>query len=252
MDHYFPVAMDKIESFLADPIQVCKIFFVCRSKTTFLEAIQHKTTLEKVFPNRHQHLRNVIYALPTLKTKSGTNACTACKSTLTAIIALLKLNITGEGLTKGLTILVCTKIMPGSITPSCNDFMGLYLDAVIEMTLNELIKVGPDQICKDLKACNATSSLDSSLSVMNLNDPSSAACDACQLVSVFLVDEFKDPGFQQDVLSFVKNLVCAKEKSTEAQCSSMVDQYIPYIMQVICDFLSRKTFCHFLHMCPAN
>jgi len=249
LDHYFPIAMAKIETYLSDPYQVCTTFFVCRSSNRWQDVLQHKVPLKTVYGiNRHHHLQRTLSTLPRLQTKSGDDAgCLACTISITSIIAILNQPFILNETTYGLITLVCTKIMPSSITPSCNDFMGYYLKAVLEMTINNWT---PDQICTKFKACNATSL--QSFKAMTVQDQSTTACEACQTITNFLNTEFQQQSFQQEVLSFVKSLVCTHSSTTEAQCSSMVDQYVPVLMQYICDYLSRNTFCLALHICPAT
>jgi len=251
LDEYFPVAMNKIETFLEDPIQVCTTFFVCRSSNKWQDVLTHKAPLKSLKQflsnNRHHRVFKVLNTLPRLQTKSGDDAgCLACEISLTSIMAILNQPAIRKKVSDELTTLICVKILPSPITPSCNVFLGQFLNPVVEMTVNEWT---PDQICTKFKACPSTSSLRSFKS-MTLQQQNAGVCDACQTVTNFLTTEFQQPNFQQDVLSFVKSLVCTHSSTTEAQCSSMVDQYIPFVMQYICDFLSRNTMCSDLHLCP--
>jgi len=248
LDYYFPIAMKKIETYLVDPVQVCTTLSVCRSSNRWQDILAHKMPLKRFLSNnRHHHVLKVFNTLPSLQTKSGTDAgCLACTISITTAIAILNQPAITKQVSNGLTELICVKIMPTDISPSCNAFLWEYLPAVLEMTFNEWT---PDQICTKLKAC--TSSSLQSFKSLTLQQQATSACDACQTVTNFLISEFQQPNFQQDVLSLVKSLVCIHSSTTEAQCSSMVDQYIPFVMQYLCDYLSRNTICSLLHLCSA-
>jgi hypothetical protein len=248
LDQYFPVAMNKIETFLADPIQVCTTFFVCRSSNNWRDVFTHKLSLKKFLSNnRHHRVLKVLNTLPRLQTKSGTDAgCLACEISITSAVAILNQPAILNEVTQQAITLICSKILPSAITPSCNDFLGQYLSPVLFMTINEWT---PDQICTKFKACPIGSL--QSFKAMTVQQQNTNVCDACQTVTSFLNNELQQPNFQQEVLSFVKSLVCSHSSSMEAQCSSLVDQYIPFIMQHICDYLSRNAMCTDLHLCPA-
>jgi len=253
LDYYFPIAMKKIETYLADPVQACTTLSVCRSSNRWQDILMnkmaHKMPLKKFLSNNgHHHVLKVFNTLPSLQTKSGTDAgCLACTISITTAIAILNQPAITKQVSNGLTELICVKIMPSDISPSCNAFLWEYLPAVLEMTFNEWT---PDQICTKLKAC--TSSSLQSFKSLTLQQQATSACDACQTVTNFLISEFQQPNFQQDVLSLVKSLVCAHSGTTEAQlkCDSYVDSFGPYILvDSVPIWLSN--LCPFLHLCPA-
>jgi len=249
LDQYFPVAMKKIETFLADPVQVCTTFFVCQSSNKWQDVLTHKAPLKNFLSNnRHHHVLKVLNTLPRLQTKSGGDtSCLACTISITSIVAILNQPKILAEVTKELQELVCVKIMPSPITPSCNVFLGQYLNPVLFMTVNEWT---PDQICTKFKACTTTSLR--SIKSMSLQEQNTGACEACQTITGFLTNEFQQPNFQQEVLSFVKSLVCS-HSSAEAQlkCGSYVDAFGPYII-VDSVPIWLANLCNELHLCPAN
>jgi len=244
----------------SDPIGMCKSISICQSAPSSLQNVEHKALpLKELISqrlNRLHSLNHVLFTkLPNLKTPSGSAAgCEACKISLTTLDALLNTPTILKCVSFGLTELVCMKILPAPLNASCWDFLDLYsgfgyLPAVIEMTVNEWT---PDQICTKMKACSASTSLLKQITVPKQQLASTGGCQACQTVTNFLTNEFQQQAFQQDIVDLIKSLICSHGSSTEAQCSSMVNQYIPFLMEQLTDFMSRDSFCSFLHLCPSS
>lgn len=56
-------------------------------------------------------------------------------------------------MSNGITTLVCNDILPSSLKAGCDDFLGIYLNAAIELTVTEW---SPTEICADIHACQSS------------------------------------------------------------------------------------------------
>jgi hypothetical protein len=83
--------------------------------------------------------------------KSGMMACTFCKIGATGIITYYG-DDTGAmpALANNVKDTVCNNVLPKAYQPDCLDFLGLYLEPVMIMTLKQ---VNPDMVCDILKLC---------------------------------------------------------------------------------------------------
>lgn len=229
VDAYFPILVNKFfDSW--DPKTTCGTLKLCSAPPTL-----------KLNRPGHPHLDRLVTSI--LSVNGFDTGCWACKNVFDDLISLLSTDYILGLLKDDIKELVCGKILPGSLEPGCNDFLDIYMEAAIVLTIHEYT---PTQICTALHACNSTSL--QRLATMT-QAQSSAGCDACKIGTKILAHELQNPKVQQEVINLLTEGCDLLPADAADKCGDFVIKFVPFGLGLLADFFSRQDVCTIMHAC---
>lgn len=117
------------------------------------------------------------------------------------------------------------------------------------MTLDE---INTRQICQDFHLCSPHELREIRRNRENLSWKNEVVCDACKTMADFLKYECRQRSFQQALADEIKHVCDLVPSSYAQQCDNVVDQYVPYVLQMLVQELNPNTICPELHMCATS
>jgi hypothetical protein len=183
-----------------------------------------------------------------LHTTKGMNVgCVMCKFSIGTLVDAIKDDPSIlDGIANDLKE-IC-KIMPQeTIRPGCVDFLNVYAKSVIILTLDE---INSQQICQDFHLCSSHELREIRENANNLQWKNEVVCEACKTMADFLKFECQQRSFQESVTNEVKQVCDVMPGSIATSCDNLMDQYVPYVIQLLVNELDPYTICPELHLCP--
>jgi len=181
-----------------------------------------------------------------------------CHYVVTYLDTVLKTNKSEEAIEAALKK-VCT-ILPSKERAQCQEFVKTYGPVLAELIAE---MADPDTVCRYLGVCQVTSPKETTTNkpvtysnhdyVRLPNEPTPYTCTICQ----FIISRMKHFAAlnksAEEVLALLKkscdlfSVINLKE-----QCESFLDQYGPYIIQMISSDVQPKVACQSLELCEKN
>jgi hypothetical protein len=256
VDEYFPALVQELEQLLNDPKGLCQMLGLCQGNKLAIQSLllmpanrQGTPKLPSPFQPVIQSVRleSFMRMLSNLQTKQGNNvACLLCEMGLGGLINYVKDDDTlQQKVANGIQDVVCNKVLPTDYKPGCNDFVGLYLKSVLYMTLEQL---DADKICDDLHACTAFDVR--TLQTATPQMKSELVCESCELAAEFLKYELGDKTFQDEVVTELKKVCTVLPQSYNQQCVTLMEFYVPQVLEMLDDQLEPKKACTEVELCP--
>lgn len=250
LDQYLPILLKELDSILSQPKDVCSSLSLCSSKEASasgfhllrqrgISSLKTKPGMKQLYMMKHIFSR--------LQTSMGFNvSCLVCEASLDVLLGTLEnSNETLWSMAGGLRSEVCG-LFPTADQNPCNDFMGIYLEPVIVLTLEQLSGMG---ICQAIQVC--TNSETNSRLGTSANELASYSCEACRLSSNFFQFQLQQKAFQEDISDLFKEACKALPEKSSGQCQNIIDVYARYILGNIVAFYARPDImCSALSMCP--
>jgi saposin len=249
VDAYFPLLVSEIDQLLSNPVQTCTDIGLCNTKTIQVAGLQ-------LFPSRigkvtlhHQKktaIMNFINRMKRIQTRTGAStSCSLCVFSVNALLATLKadpqlLQSWATGLQQ-----IC-RAFPTELQAGCNDFLGIYMEPVLRVTIDS---ISGQEVCQLLQACPASTG-----AMVSVQRPATAnnavVCESCRLVAGFLKTEFQQPDFQNEIKEELKTICDFIPGQYATQCDAVLDDYIPQVFQMVIARLDPDTICPEMKMCP--
>jgi len=214
--------------------------------------------------------------------KTNKAECVLCEFAITLLSKTIKQNATQKELMDDLRY-VCNKEIPASIRDQCNQFVDNYGEQVIEQIINEL---DPVQICTQINLCPAKKLFGSEglykkiprihlkkteMNLINLKpakpthivsddfklfsekqDKESLSCTLC-IYTAELADNFLKKNKTQEEIETELRMVCNFfPKNLEAECGAFINEYGPYVIELIAADLEPEDVCAKMKFCGAS
>ncbi|TGZ67772.1 hypothetical protein CRM22_004618 [Opisthorchis felineus] len=258
--------MSQIRMSLKDPSQQAKIKEnidreVCSPLPTFLRTMCSNAVNEH-FDEMMEHLDKVdlkkICAMfgmppdylqkmspPSIPTASIPGVCKVCELVVAKVIEMTLRGATEKQITEALDK-VCHLIPPGPYEMRCETFVEQFGAKIV----TEIIAgSAPGFICTSLGVCTPVRSTPTAM-VPPVQPIGDTYCDTCKLLVTMIEHQLVQNETEDQVKELLKSLCKVLPSSYTEECMSLVDRYLPVVM----DYLTRKVkpeeVCKAIQLCP--
>lgn len=258
---------------------VCETIGVCDQPKQIEEFLKHSLHSNQVLTGAEETKVNQVST-----GEKAHSQCILCEFSVNLLQKYVLKNTTQEEAKSALKKL-CNKEMPANLRTECSQFVDVYGEQVIELIINDL---DPEAVCKQVGLCEKTKEVKRKLlgserlyeklpkvgltktSVQWVSmkpaklvhsvgedlkifeerkDKETMSCTLCIYVAQ-LTDNFLKKNKTQDEIEEELKLVCNYfPTKLNAQCQSFVDEYGPYVVQLIADDLEPEAVCEELNLC---
>jgi saposin len=156
--------------------------------------------------------------------------CVLCEYVISTLALKIKDNSTEEEI-KAEVEHICT-YLPRTVTKKCEEFVDTYGDLIISYLAQQM---DPEQICTELKLCKSPAHV------------SFTRCELCRLVRDYIAIKMRDSNFEKNAVEIAKRDFCSKLMSKREECTEMVEDYGPYILELV--KRNEENICGILNMC---
>jgi saposin len=251
---YWPLVVQEVDALLSNPESACSEIGLCASR--IFNARGHKLTPSRrgkvtLHAERNSHVLAFIRRLTRIQTREGASTgCSVCVYSVGVMLETLKLDPDllkswAEGIQN-----ICTEF-PTAMQPGCNDFLSIYLEPVLRVTVNS---VSPRKVCTMVKACtSSTYESRFEYQVLRASRPrvgSEIVCESCKLLAEFLKTECANPDFQTEVKNELKQICNFVPGQYADTCEQLIESYIPQLFNLAETELDPNTICPELSLCP--
>jgi saposin len=252
IDTYFPMLIQELLALLGSPEQVCAELGLCNTRTLTVHALQlfppskGRVTLHR---SRESHLLRFFRRMGRIQTRMGKNTgCTICLYSVDALLETVKndpqiLESWAAGLEN-----VC-KVFPTELQPGCDDFLGIYLEPALRVTVDS---VTSREVCDMVHACSATKFEAAILHHQTGRVNSEIACESCKLLAEFLKTELGQQSVQDELKEELKQVCNFVPGKYVDQCDEIVNDYVPYAINLLLTELDPNTLCPELRLCSPH
>ncbi|KAK3744542.1 hypothetical protein RRG08_056678 [Elysia crispata] len=174
----------------------------------------------------------------TIKQDSDGELCELCKYLVNYIDEYLQKNSTEEQIEKFLDN-VCS-ILPSELNQTCRNLIEQYGPALVKLLVQGL---DPTHACTSVGLCK-------SMKVKMVESDSDVGCAVCEMVMHQLDSIIGDKATAAEVEAGLERVCSLLPESVRAKCAAYVDEYTPFILQVIAAEIKPKEVCSLLKLCP--
>jgi len=250
VDAYFPVIVYDIDQKLSNPDQTCTNLGLCKTGSFLIKGLLFfPPTFRKVRQiqqPKNSELMHFMNRMGRVQTRSGSSTgCTVCVYSFTAILDTLKfdrqlLQSWADGIQN-----IC-KMFPTDLQPGCNDFLSIYLEPVLRVTIDS---ISARDICNLLHACSSSKFERPLLRAQPKGVNGPIVCESCRLLAEFLKNQFQDKSFRDEIQQEIKYICDLVPGVYADQCDNIVDNYIPRMFDSLVAELNPDTACPAMKMC---
>ncbi|PAA81918.1 hypothetical protein BOX15_Mlig034575g1 [Macrostomum lignano] len=203
----------------ANPRQICQLVGLC--------------TTTKMTPPVASLVRKPARASP---------QCLTCEFVMREVEQQLSQNATQTEIESALQQ-VCS-LLPQTVRQECDGFVQQYTPIIIQLLVNGL---SPQRICTVLGLCTQVQQPVSP--VRAKLGATSTACDTCQTVVVYVKSLLKENATEQEIIDTVEKVCNFLPTAERPTCKMFVDQYGPYVIQLLLQDLNPMQVCQLLGLC---
>lgn len=260
---------------------ICETIGVCKKSTHIQEFLKHNNLNDKekvLIGADEKHINQI-------STEVNNDKCVLCEFAVNLLTRVIQKNSTEEEVFDGLKK-VCNKEMPANLRAECNLLVDEYGSQLITLIINNL---DAEVICEQIKLCKKTvhrkllgadklykklPSVHLKKTEMNLVNLKPAkplhtvsdslkifeekkvketmGCTLC-IYTAQLTDNFLKKNKTQDEIEEELKLVCNYfPTKLNAECEAFVNEYGPYVIQLIATDLEPRAVCEELRLCGDN
>ncbi|XP_060081397.1 prosaposin-like [Ylistrum balloti] len=178
-------------------------------------------------------------SLGAAKLQLGTIECEACTALIKAL-SFLESSATVQNTIKNfLENYVCPRL--GSSAAQCKMDVDMYGTAVFQI-LKQILNAG--YLCGKMNLCAAPVPMVTS---------NGALCDVCNTIATEVDSLLKNQEFQAEIMSQLDSIICTRlSGNLIAECKNFVDEYTPFVLDLLAGELNPATFCKDLGVCSAK
>lgn len=234
VDKYEPVIWDNVLKLMADPKQVCTALGLCDSKKS--KKVDAKLVTSSL-PLKN-HLKTIlapvlVAAKPkhtVIKSKSikASAECILCEFVMKELDSILQENATQQEIEDALNK-VCS-LLPSTIATECQQFVGQYASAIIELLAQEL---DPSMVCTTLGLCTSNEHNKVVEKPATFVPESNETCQICEFVMTYLKNLLADNDTKQEILNLLKEVCSVLPSQLSSECNEIVSEYGPAILNLI-------------------
>ncbi|XP_030059280.1 prosaposin isoform X2 [Microcaecilia unicolor] len=224
---------------LKQPKDICCIFGICPDSKS--------VPLQTLVPAKVRHtVKENTAKKNTLLLVKDLSLCVVCELVMKEVVNLLQNNKTEERIKEVLDH-VC-EFIPEPYGDQCVDFVNQYLNAIIQILLQE---TSPKFMCEMLGLCAAnTPFLVERITPEQLR--SGEFCKVCELLMSYL-DIILQKNYTEKMIEDALHKVCNfLPVAQQHQCNQLVAQYADEILQLLLQTLDPGLVCTQLHFCVSE
>jgi saposin len=249
VEQFLPELFQELEQFLQNSKQVCTDLGLCTGQNVLVNGQPlhpADNTNARSVPKTYR-LKSFMTMLGNLQTQKGFSAeCLECEALVATLLGLLESDSVRKGVAADLQKLACDEILPVDFKDGCDDFLGLYLETVLSLTLHEFTA---GQICTMVHLCDSSKSR--AIGRLTATERASEVCESCKSITDFVRSELGDAGFADEIEYGLKKYFCANlPQSVQNLCENVIQTYTPVVLRKVARMLNSETICKDdLHMC---
>jgi saposin len=234
IDRYAPTFFEILASIL-DPASRCKMLRFCPTNPTPAVAAAAPSGDRNV-------MRSAIPAAPekTVTVKISPE-CVLCEFIMRELSSLLAKNATEVEIIAALDK-VCS-LLPSKIEQTCLDFVNTYGPAIIALLRQEL---DPAQVCTLLGLCTKT---DETPVLVEKPVKDAEVCLVCETLVQYAEALLEQNATVTEIETVVKKICNYLPDTMKTQCTHIVDEYGPSIINFIATKYSPKEVCTLVKLC---
>ncbi|PAA73160.1 hypothetical protein BOX15_Mlig011638g1 [Macrostomum lignano] len=170
--------------------------------------------------------------------------CVLCEYIIRELDQMLGSNRTEEAIQSALES-VCS-IMPQTLRTDCDAWVRQYTPIVLQLLSQDL---NPAMVCSVMGLCAGDSErLLSSSTVL----ASTTGCDICQTVILYVKSLLKENATEKEVMDVLEKVCNFMPTQEQSACRSFIEQYTPYIIQLLMQDVDPKQICQTIGLCPKS
>jgi len=171
--------------------------------------------------------------------------CTICTYLVGIAEKWLESNAT-ENRILGVFETACSILPSSGLKSVCRAMIDQYGRELIQLLVN---KENPDAVCQLLKVCPTSAKKATSLTNVKANP---IPCYLCQYVVKNLEAFITANSTEAEILAFAEKLCTVLPSSLQKVCKSLVDVYIPQVLQELVNKENPQTVCSGINLCSTR
>ncbi|XP_055948969.1 uncharacterized protein LOC129981935 isoform X2 [Argiope bruennichi] len=175
--------------------------------------------------------------------------CEGCQYALHFIQNILMSNET-KGKVKEYVKRLCSVFLPQTLAGNCEAFIDEYGDSLLILVAQE---IDPSSMCYKAGLCKSNAiipQLVADVAFPNLNHFQIDECSVCTTVVDYVDKLLEEDDVDKEITHLVEKVCVVLPTSFRDKCSSMLETYGPYILQMIGQVANSKQLCQEIDLCP--
>lgn len=168
--------------------------------------------------------------------------CVLCEYIIRELVTMLGDNRTEASIEYALES-VCS-IMPQTLRTDCDAWVKQYTPIVLQLLSQDL---NPALVCTIMGLCTGDSQLSARVSATRT---SATGCDICQTVIMYVKSLLKENATEQEVMNVLEKVCNFVPTAEQPACRAFIEQYTPYIIQLLLQDVDAKQICQTIGLCP--
>jgi saposin len=174
--------------------------------------------------------------------------CQSCQYALHFVQEQL-MNPDTQGEVKNLLKQVCS-LIPETYGQNCEAFIDEYGSSLLTLIAQE---IDPTTMCFQLKMCsNQTSLIMQKVPQVPLAPFKSDECSVCTTVVDYLGKLLEEDDVDKEITKLVEKVCTVVPASFKAKCSTTIETYGPYLLEMLGQLTDSKLICQDIDMCARS
>jgi len=175
--------------------------------------------------------------------KDGSRKCVMCEFVITTLDSRLKDNATEEEIKEEVEH-ICS-YLPQTVRGKCQTFVETYGEEIIQYLSQE---IDPVDICGRLGLCQPQQQTTTE-AIRNLK---MSRCELCMLVTDYLSTLLEEEDSDKKIDELANKTCAIVPKSYREECTSMIEDYGPYLVSVLQQETDKGKVCAQIQLCPPS
>jgi hypothetical protein len=240
-----PSFFEEMEKFLQNSKQVCLDLHLCtaNAEKSFLPTKTRGIARHRG-PIRVNSFMQMINSLQT-KSPNVYMTCLECELAVDVLLAEINQPAHVETWSTDIREFVCHKL-PASFFAGCEDFVGLYMPSVLQMTLNQF---SANDVCRSLNVCTAEKL--NAIKRLSTSQKSAVACESCKGITALMRRELVDAHLRTEMQHSIEEYLCRDLPSSMTNlCYNLVESHASVFIDKLVEYVNSPTICKDdLHKC---
>ncbi|KAI3387470.1 hypothetical protein SNEBB_005919 [Seison nebaliae] len=212
--------------------EICEILKMCEPKEEIKKEIK---------------LKPIINSFKTTDQVNG-EGCAICEFVMKEAAQYISANSSEIEIKKVLDF-VCSQ-MPSTISNECKAFVDEYEESIATLISME---IDPKKICTFLDLCSKKTSVHQREKiVLEKTSISGPFCGFCKLAVDLINKELMENKTEHEIIEALTNLCDLLPKADQSTCVSYIDEYAPYVLQLVTQMDDPEKICETINLCGAS
>ncbi|XP_035211397.1 prosaposin-like isoform X2 [Stegodyphus dumicola] len=137
--------------------------------------------------------------------------------------------------------------LPEKLSANCEAFVEEYGDALLVLIAQE---IDPSTLCYEVKLCDNQTKIFDKLPLAPLNSFKMDECSICTTVVDYLDKLLEEDDVDKEITKIVEKICTVVPASYKDKCSTLLETYGPYILQMIGQLADSRQVCQDIDFCP--